>query len=89
MEIFTEKLIHELVANFLSGLLSAWEFRGVFAEEALKLVFLPLHEFSIASCIVALGWIVIFWKNKGLFFSGVSHALHIAEWLTGVCKRAW
>lgn len=65
MELFTAELIHGLFTGLFNGFLSAWELRGVFAAEAVKLIALPFHEFSIASCLVAFGWIIIFWKNKG------------------------
>lgn len=87
MEIFTTELTHELLTSHLGGFLSAWELRGVFAAEAIKLIALPLQELSIASCLVALGWIAIFWKNKGFFFSGVLHILGLAEFLTNLFGR--
>lgn len=87
MEIFTTELLNELLSGFLAGFLPAWELRGIFAAEALKLVTLPLHEFSITSCLVAIGWIAIFWKSKGFFFSGVSHILGLAEFLANLFGR--
>lgn len=64
------------------------EIKGTFAEEAIKLIFLPFHNgFSVMSCIISIGWIYIFLKNKGLIFSGLSHMFHIFEWLGGVFRR--
>lgn len=62
------------------------DFMGMFAEEALKLIFLPFHEFSITSAFIAVMWVYIFWKNKGLLFSGLSHIFHIGEWFMNVMK---
>ena len=81
MEIFTTKLVNELLSGFLAGFLPAWELRGIFAAEVLKLIVLLFREFSITSCVVALGWVAVFGKSKGLILSGISHLLGLAELL--------
>jgi uncharacterized membrane protein len=64
------------------------ELKGTFAEEALKLIFLPFHDgFSASSCIIAIGWIYIFWNNKGLIYSGLSHMFHVFEWTVGLFRH--
>lgn len=61
--------------------------KGVFAEEALKLIFLPFHDgFTIESCFVSIGWMYIFWKNKGLIFNGLSHMFHVFEWFVNIFR---
>lgn len=80
MEEFAVDLLRQLPQVFIEAFSLANEFKGSLSEEALRLIFLPFHEFSIASCIIAVGWVVIFWKNKGLLISGLSHMFHIVEW---------
>ena len=87
MEQFAFELLQQIPLTFSTALSLAWELKGIMAEEAIKLVFLPFRELSIASCAVSAGWLIIFWRNKGLFLSGLSHMLHIAEWFTGVIKK--
>lgn len=87
MEIFTDELSRELLAGFLSGFLPAWEMKGIIAEEALKLVFLPLHQFNVASCFVSAGWVIFFWKNKGWILSGLSQMLHLGELMLGIFHK--
>ena len=89
MEEFAVERLRQFPLMLSSALSLVWEFKGVFAEEAIKLVLLPFREFSIASCVVSAGWLIIFWRNKGLFLSGLSHMLNFAEWFTGVLKKVW
>lgn len=86
MEQFASELLQQLPAALFAGLSTAWGLKGVVAEQGLKLVFLPFHEFSVTSCLVAIGWTVILWKNKGLVLSGLSHLLDIGGWLMRVVK---
>lgn len=79
MEEFASELLQQLPSAFFIGLSQAWEIKGIVAEEGLRLVFLPFHEFNLVSCLIALGWIVIFWKNKGLLLGGILHILHLSE----------
>lgn len=87
MEEFAVELLRQFPLMLSSALSLVWEFKGVFAEEAIKLVLLPFREFSIASCAVSAGWLIIFWRNKGLFLSGLSHMFHVAEWFAGALKK--
>lgn len=88
MEIFTTELSRQLLTELLSGFLPAWEMKGILAGEALKLVFLPFNEFSIASCLVSAGWVIFFWNNKGWILSGLSHILHLGEWVLSIFRKA-
>lgn len=83
MQIFT---IHDLWIAAQSGVAIFWELKGIIASEALQLVILPFHEFSITSCLVSMGGLIILWKNKTLIFSGLSHVFHIADWFIGLTK---
>lgn len=71
MEIFTEALSQELLEFLPNALAMAREFAGQLAIEGLKLVLRPFYEFSMVSCIVAIGWIAIFWRNKQLLMDGL------------------
>lgn len=84
MQIFS---LHDLFTTAITTFSMVSEIKGVSAEEALKLIFLPFYEFSVASCVISLAWILIFWKNKGLIFSGLSHMFHIFEWIFGIFRR--
>lgn len=75
MEIFTEALLKELINSIPQSFALASEFKGQIASGGMKLILLPFHEFSLISSMVAIGWIIIFWKNKGLIFSGISNWL--------------
>lgn len=89
MEEFAFELLQQFLSMLSAALLLVWEFKGALAEEAIKLVLLPFREFSIASCVVSAGWLIIFWRNKGLFLSGLFHMLNFAEWFTGVLNKVW
>lgn len=80
--------IHDLLDMAWLAVTTAWKLKGVIAEEALRLVFLPFHELSITSCIVSIGWIVFFWKNKSWILSGLSHIFHTVDWFMGLFRRA-
>lgn len=64
------------------------EIKGVFATEVIQLVLLPLHEFSVTSALISCAWIYILWKNKGLLLGGLSHMLHLGDWLLGSFRKA-
>ena len=87
MEEFAVELLRQFPLMLSSALSLVWEFKGVFAEEAIKLVLLPFREFSIASCAVSAGWLIIFWRNIGLFLSGLSLMFHVTEWFAGAPKK--
>jgi hypothetical protein len=89
VEEFAFELLRQLPTALLAGLSLAGEFKGILAEEALGLVFLPLHEFSFASCLIALGWLIIFWKSKGLLLSGVSHIFQLVDYISALMKGIW
>ena len=76
MPIFT---LHEIINAVWAGFGTFRELKGAFAEVALRLVLSPFHSFSLTSCFVALGWVMILWKNKGWILSGFSHILHVGE----------
>ena len=69
MEVFAETLLREFIDQLPQVFAMVSEFKGQIASEGLKLVFLPLREFSLVSCIVAVGWIAIFWRNKSWILS--------------------
>lgn len=87
MDTFAETLLKELIHSLPQVFAMIGNFKSQLASEGLKLIFLPFHEFSLVSCIVAIGWVAIFWKNKGLLVSVVSHTFHVTEWFAGVFKR--
>ncbi len=73
MEVFTDTLLREFISQLPQVFSVISELKGQIASEGLKLIFLPFHEFSLVSCIVAVGWIAIFWRSKSWILSGVLH----------------
>lgn len=89
MEEFAFELLRQLPSVLFAGLSLAGEFRNILVEEALKLIFLPLQEFSLASCVVALGWLIIFWRSRGLLLSGIGHIINLTDYLVALIKGIW
>lgn len=84
MQLFT---INDLISAGWGALHAVWEVKGLIAGTRLRLVFLPLQEFSFTAVVVAAVWIRIFWHKKTRVLSGINHLFGFTENLFKFFKR--
>ncbi len=90
-----EEAINELSIELLKGFVDLVPFifsfisdlRGMVSSEAIKLVFVPFYDFSLINVFMSLIYAIVLWRNRGMIVSGLSHMLHLGEWVLSVFQK--